>query len=298
MPFVPPLAEALARPGRVAIRFTDEAGDPARPVTLHAYRPAGHRPDSPVVIVQHGMGRNGDDYRDFWVEAADRHGLLIVAPTFSNEAYPGHALYNDGHVLDAEGAVRPAAARGYKVPARVFAALRAAGITTRAKAHNFGHSAGGQFLHRLLSTEPTDVFEAATVGNPGWYTLPTLDQPFAVGLGGIGVTESDLLRLLAFPMTILAGEQDTEMSEPSLPSHRAAAAQGPHRFARAQFYVEAGRAEASRRGVPFGWRLITVPRIGHDGAAMSRVAASLWFEGQMPPDEVLAEWALPKAGAL
>jgi poly(3-hydroxybutyrate) depolymerase len=298
MPFAPQLAQALAAPGRAAILFTDEAGDATRPVTLHTYRPVDYRPDGPVVIVQHGMGRNGDEYRDFWVEAADRHNLLIVAPTFSNEFFPGAELYNNGHVLDAQGTLRPDEQRGYRIPARVFAALREAGITSRPKAFIFGHSAGGQFLHRLLSTEPLDVFEAATIGNPGWYTLPTLDRRFPEGMGGIGATEANLLRLLAYPVTILAGEGDIETSGPSLPSQLEAIAQGPHRFARAKNYFEAGKAEAARRGAPFNWRLVTVAHIGHDGAAMSRVAASLWFEGRMPPESTLARWGQAKAGAL
>ena len=33
---------------------------------------------------------------------------------------------------------------------------------------------------------------------------------------------------------------------------------------------------------PFNWKLTVVPGIGHDGAAMSVVAASLWFEGRLP----------------
>ena len=51
-------------------------------------------PDRPVVIVQHGV-RNGDEYRDFWVPAADKHKLLIVALTFSNEIWPGVESYNN-----------------------------------------------------------------------------------------------------------------------------------------------------------------------------------------------------------
>jgi hypothetical protein len=169
---------------------------------------------------------------------------------------------------------------------------------TRQKALIFGHSAGGQFLHRLLSTEPSDVFEAAMVGNPGWFSLPDLGRPFPEGLGGIGAGEADLARLLAFPMTILSGEADVATSGPSLPSQPEAIAQGPHRFARALTYFEAGKAEAARRGLPFNWNRVTVPHIGHDGAAMSRVAASLWFEGRLPPDAVLAEWGQVSAGAL
>lgn len=291
------LAEALARPGRQSLPFTDTAGDASRPVVLHTYRAAGVTPDSPVVLVLHGMGRNGDEYRDFWIEAADRHGLLIVAPTFSDAAYPGPELYNNGHVLDAAGAVRPRAEWGYAVPGRVFAALREAGVTRRSQAHFFGHSAGGQFGHRMASTQDLSPFAAITVGNPGWYTLPTLEQRFPEGLGGIGLGEAELLALLAYPLLILAGEQDIETSGPSLPAQPAAIAQGPHRFARAHHYLAAGQAEAARRGVACNWRLVPVPHIGHDGAAMSRVTASLWFDQAMPDDTVLAAWG-DRAGAL
>ncbi|MFH5925750.1 alpha/beta hydrolase [Roseomonas xinghualingensis] len=298
MPFAQQLAEALAMPGRAAIVFADPAGDPERPVTLHAYRPANWQPDGQVVVVLHGMGRNGDEYRDFWIEAAERHQLLIVVPTFPAELFPGPECYNNGNVLAEDGSLAPAEWRGYRIPGRVVAALREAGLSTRPKVLIFGHSAGGQFLHRLLSTEPSDVFEAAMVGNPGWFSLPDLDRAFPEGLGGIGVSEAELARLLAFPMTILSGECDTETSGPSLPSQPEALAQGPHRFARALNYLERGREEAARRGLPFNWRRVTVPHIGHDGAAMSRVAASLWFEGRLPPDAVLAEWGGVGSGAL
>ncbi|MBP0444000.1 alpha/beta hydrolase [Roseomonas sp. SSH11] len=298
MPFAPQLAEAFSRPGRSAIEFEDPAGDPSRPVTLHAYRPASWHADGQLVLVMHGMGRNGDEYRDFWIEAAERHNLFIVAPTFPAHLFPTPETYNNGSVLGGDGALRPAEWRGYRIPARVVTAMRDAEIITRPKALIFGHSAGGQFLHRLLSTEPSSIFEAAMVGNPGWFSLPDLERPFPEGLGGIGVTEADLARLLAFPMTILSGEQDIETSGPSLPSQPEALAQGPHRFARALHYYEAGRAEAARRGLPFNWKRVTVPHIGHDGAAMSRAAASLWFEGQLPPEPLLAEWGRKGQGAL
>ncbi|OYW32638.1 MAG: alpha/beta hydrolase [Rhizobiales bacterium 12-66-7] len=276
-----PLAQAFSATGRSAIPWADAACDLERPLTLHGYRPAGHRPENPVVIVQHGMLRNGDDYRDFWIPAAEKHGLLIIAPTFGKAGWPEAEHYNNGLVLDDLGQPRPRESWAYGIPARVFAALRAAGVTTRPRAHLFGHSAGGQFGHRLMSTQPHDWLEAATIGNPGWYTLPTLDRAFPEGLGGIGLAEADLLRLLAFPMTILAGDQDTETNAASLPSSPAALAQGPHRFARAHNYLAQGRAAAARRGVACNWRLVPVAGIGHDGRAMSAVAAALWFEGRL-----------------
>lgn len=274
------ISKVLSVPGRHAVPYTDLAGD-GRPLILQTYRPPGYTPDCPVVIVQHGVLRNGDDYRDFWMPAADKHQLLIVAVTFSNEDWPGVESYNNGDAFDSSGAVRDADAWSYASIARVFADLRAAGITTRDSLYLFGHSAGGQFVHRLMSSQSHEFIGHAAVGNPGWYTLPTLDLPYPEGLGGVNLTEEHLLHLLAYPLLVLAGDQDTDVSDPNLPSEPAALRQGVHRFARAHHYFEAGRQEAARRNVPFGWTLQVCPGIGHDGRAMSAICASLWFEGQM-----------------
>jgi hypothetical protein len=50
------------------------------------FRPQAHNPDKPVVVVQHGMSRNGAEYCEAWLPAAGQHGLPIVAITFPREA--------------------------------------------------------------------------------------------------------------------------------------------------------------------------------------------------------------------
>lgn len=276
------IARALAAPGRAALPLVDPAHGADRPFVLNAYRGAGYAPDRPVVFVMHGMKRNGDEYRDFWIEAADRHGLLIVAPTFDGEGHEGAGPYNNGAVLDAEGKAAPPASWTYQVPARLFDALRRGGVTRRRQAFLFGHSAGAQFGHRMGALTDRSPFAAIAVGNAGWYTLPTLDRPFPEGLGGLGLADSDLEAWLACPLLILAGDADVETASPSLPSNPEAVSQGPHRFARAHNFLAFARAEAARRGVPCHWRIEVVPGIGHDGDAMGKVCAALWFEGRMP----------------
>ncbi|SFC07854.1 hypothetical protein SAMN05216344_108132 [Polaromonas sp. OV174] len=284
------ISHALSGTGRNAIVYHDSE-NPQHPLTLQTYRPEGYTPDRPVVVVQHGVLRNGDDYRDFWIDAADKHKVLIVAPTFGNEDWPGVESYNNGRIHDESGLLRPTASWTYAICARVFADLRAAGITSREQAYLFGHSAGGQFVHRLLSSQPHSPWARVAAGNPGWYTLPTLAQPYPEGLGGVALSEAHLLRLLAYPLTLLAGDQDTETNDPHLPSEPAALRQGPQRFARARHYFEAGKREAASRGVPFGWTLQVCPGIGHDGSAMSAICASLWFEGRMPDADAMARLA-------
>jgi hypothetical protein len=113
------LAASLAGTGRASLPYTDPF-TPDRALMLECYRAPSHTPDRPVVLVQHGMGRNGDEYCEAWVEAADRHGLLIVATTFPNESWPGSRPYNDGHVLEEDGTVRPREAWSHAIPGRVF----------------------------------------------------------------------------------------------------------------------------------------------------------------------------------
>ena len=81
--------------------------NPDRPLVLECFRPKTQTPDKPVVIVQHGASRNGAEYCEAWLPAAERHGLLIVAITFSKETWPDAVTYNNGHVLDEDGGLRP-----------------------------------------------------------------------------------------------------------------------------------------------------------------------------------------------
>lgn len=272
------LTQALPPGGSASIPYVDPF-NPDRPLVLECHRPATHTPDKPVVIVQHGMTRNGNEYRDAWVPAADRHGLLIVAITFG-EPWRGSGPYNNGHVQVDDGTVRPREAWSFAIPSRVFALLRAAEVTTRDTTYLWGHSAGSQFVHRLLATQPHGMFEAVGAANAGWYSEPTLDRAYPEGLGGIGLTRDDVVRYLAYKLIIFAGDRDIETGDDNLPKHAAAMQQGPHRFARAHYFLERGRAEAATLGVPCNWRIIVVPGVGHAGMRMSTFAAAHWFDSE------------------
>ena len=296
------LRDAVLRVGRHAVEYGNgvATGTPdARTITLHTYRPAHATAQSPVVLVQHGVMRNGDDYRDFWIPAAEEHGLVIIAPTFSDAQWPDVVSYNNGNLLattdraalaDTAPTTAPEA-WSYTVVTRLVDDLKAAGVLADQPLYLFGHSAGGQFVHRLLSVLTPGVFTQVAAGNPGWYTLPLLDLPFPEGLSGTPADADSLARLFSAPLTILAGDQDTETADPHLPSEPAALRQGPHRYARALNYFATAQAEAARRGLPFAWQLHTIAGIGHDGEAMSAVCAHLWFHHRLPDAAQLAALA-------
>ncbi|MEN5277664.1 alpha/beta hydrolase [Brucella sp. TWI432] len=272
--------------GKSVLPFLDRF-HPDRPLEVNFYRPSHYKPDGPVVIVQHGMLRNGDEYRDFWIPAAEKHGLLIAAPTFSDASFPMAESYNNGLILRKDGTVRDQSEWLYGVPARVFTALQASGATNRETAFLYGHSAGGQFAHRLLATQPSHPFGAVIAANPGWYTLPDMDRKFPEGMGGICLSDDQLARWFAYPMHIFAGDQDIAEDDPNLPSQPEALAQGASRFKRAHFIYSFAKMHAQKLGLPFNWKLIDIEGVGHDGAAMSRAAASFWFEGRIPSADEL-----------
>ncbi|MBV9537368.1 MAG: alpha/beta hydrolase [Acidisphaera sp.] len=243
---------------------------PDHPLTLRSARPRSCDATSPVLFVHHGMKRNGADYRDYWLKLVDEAGLLAVVPEFSEAAFPGSQWYNYGNRTDDRHRQNPRAQWTYGIDGRLFAALRAAGVTQRDSYAAWGHSAGGQFVHRMVSLGFTERLALAVSANAGTYAMPTQDIDFPYGLGG---TDADLPALLRFRLMVMAGTADTDTTASDFPKGAHAMAQGPTRYARAHAYLDAGRRQAASLGVPFGWAITDVPDVGHDGERMSQAAA-------------------------
>jgi len=88
--------------GRSAFTLADPRPAPRRTVTVHAYRPERAIADAPVLLVMHGVKRNGEEYRDQWVETAERHGVIVAVPEFSVAQYAHPHEYNYGGMVAAE----------------------------------------------------------------------------------------------------------------------------------------------------------------------------------------------------
>jgi hypothetical protein len=86
---------------------------------------------------------------------------------------------------------------------RLFEALLAQGLTTRQRYGLFGHSAGGQFVHRMLSFGFRDRVAIAVSANAGTYAMPDLATSWPFGLGQTDVDTDALRALLGFPITVM-----------------------------------------------------------------------------------------------
>ena len=288
---------ALLRPGSGTFTVrTGPAG--AREVDVYYYRPRALRQHAPVLIVLPGAGRNAWDYRDYWIDAAERSGVLVLSPGYPESRYPRFWNYNlAGMIDDVEIDQQAKALARYRIVAdrqqwlfddmdRIFEhAVRATGLKTP-RYDLFGHSAGGQFLHRFALFAGADTrADRILASNSGWYTVPGDDARFPYGLVDAPIDDRQLASAFARRLVVfLGGADNADETRGDLVHSAETDRQGLHRLARGKhFHAQATRLAASRH-VRFDWTLVVVPGIGHDPRAMSQAAADYLYPAATPAE--------------
>lgn len=317
-----------------------------RRITVHYHKPESFHRASQVMLVIPGAGRNGDDYRDAWVDASEKYGVLILSPSYPEEFYPEFWSYNlagmtrevtldlrfvietrpDEWILDdvrqelqstigMHDLVGQSAAHQLiyqlvlfskagmlenvdvlgtsSVPStnpdewifddfdRIFEIVKAE-LGMEADDYDlFGHSAGGQILHRLALFHPNSRADRILAANSGWYTLPTVEQEFPYGLKGTGLDEHQLEAAFKTHLVVFLGEDDdADETRGSVRRTPEADRQGAHRLARGRFFFTEARKAADALDADFDWQLEIVPGVGHDYERMSEAAAEYLYGTQ------------------
>lgn len=269
-------AEDVATPAKIESFYSVVViGETAKPVTIWYYAPSLASAYSPVLFIMHGMERKPRLYLEPWVPYAKREGVYLVAPEFSREHFAGSRNYNLGGIRPGRAAESPPGETTYGAIEKIFDEfVKATG--SRSKTYwIYGHSAGAQFVHRMILLTPAIRLNLAIAANAGWYTIPSFQQTFPYGLSGSGATVDGLRHALKKKLIVFLGEEDRDPQHPSLNRSQGAMKQGEHRFARGETFYQTAKIEAERLGAEFGWELKTVHGAGHDNAAMARAAAAL-----------------------
>ena len=295
------LSALASHRGRGFFKVQGGPGHSDQALRVYFYVPKDFTPDSQVVLVIPGAGRNADRYRDTWIDAADRKHLLILSPEYPKSAY-GFEDYHLCGVLSgsnlADTVVRRKGSNHAFLDEDRFrydlvtqrerwifgdfdriVAIATRALRSRQKGYDvFGHSAGGHILHRLALFGGSSQAARILAANPSFYTLPDLRTRYPFGLAGTGLGKEDLRRAFARRLVVFLGEFDNA-SETGGTFLRSTSAdkQGLHRLARGRFFFEQARATAARLGYDFNWQLHVVPKVGHDQSRMGRAAASYLF---------------------
>jgi predicted esterase len=271
-------ADVDIAPGAGSFSFVDAQGDASKTMAVYTYLPKGSVARSArIVFVMHGVGKNARGSRDAWIEPAERHGLLIIAPRFDREQWSGGA-YSYSSVLTADGKPRDVSLWSYSVIEHLFDAVKTATGNPAASYFLYGHSEGGQFVHRLVLLLPDARYSRAVAANAGWYMMPAFDTRYPHGIGNAPVTRESLGKSLGRDVVIMLGELDRDPGHPQLSRTRQAMAQGANRYERGETFFKEGRRLAAELGVPFAWRVQGVPGAAHENSKMSRAASAVLME--------------------
>lgn len=256
-------------------RFEFQHADKTVPVWY--YFPENAHEDASILIVMHGVNRDANRYRDEWTPYARKYGFILVAPEFSEAAFPGGNSYSVGGTTDGKGNPRPHEQWSFSYIEPIFDAVKAATGNHSERYYMFGHSAGAQFVHRFLYFVPDARVAKAVAANAGWWTMPDPAIDFPYGLRGSAVDEAALKNMLQRPLVVLLGTADTDPEDVHLRRTAGALAEGPNRLARGHTFYEAGKREAEALGVTLGWQLDTAPGVAHSDSGMAAFAVEWLF---------------------
>lgn len=268
-------------------------------IFVHYYRPRGFGPNSPILLVIPGAGRDANEYRDAWIDAADDAKVFVAALGYPEADYD-FAAYQFGGVvknLQIHGSADEFSVWRLRDEDivfdinnnpdewifadfdRIFEFIAGAVRSSRTRYDIFGHSAGGQILHRLALFHPHNRADRIVAANSGFYTLPDLTVPMPFGLQGTSATPKTLKSAFANRLIVHLGEKDDENETRGIHLRTPTAdKQGIGRFARGKFFYRAAQEGASAMSVLLNWNLSVVPGVGHDFRAMSLAAASLLYQ--------------------
>lgn len=264
-----------------------------RCIEIYYHVPQGVSSDSPVVIVVPGAGRNGWDYRDAWVEASEKYDVVVLSPSFSEEHYPRFWSYNlGGMISDVEISGSPRRISDYKInlnpEAWIFSDLDRIFHGTKkqlglhaSRYDAFGHSAGGQFLHRMAIFHVENKARRIIAANSGWYTVPVLDDRFPYGLEGSSATRESIVHAFKAPLVVYLGElDDKNETRGDLASSPEIDVQGPGRIERGRYFYSQSLKTAESIGAKVEWEMVVVPGVGHDYRRMSKAASEYLYDAE------------------
>lgn len=261
--------------GSESIRISVPFGDDRFSMHVFYYIPKDYRADTPIVFIMHGLGRNAADYRDAWRKSTQDYNLLILAPEFTRDDFPKSRSYNLGNVFAENGSLNPSPEWSFSAIDHIFKSVVDKIGSSCSRYNIYGHSAGAQFVHRMILLSTNLKVDTAIAANAGWYTLPDLNEDWPYGLKGTLVNENRLRGAFHHKLFLLLGSEDNDPSHKHLRRTKEANAQGPHRLARGSHFFTMARQAATQLDTPNKWELEIVDGAGHSNRKMSRAAARL-----------------------
>lgn len=275
---------SLISQGAGSFKYQNENLNMGRSITVYSYLPTKYNDNSAILFVMHGNSRTAEKYRNAWIDIAEQHNALLLVPHFSREnGFPEDDQYNMGNMFVMDSlenllSPNPESEWSYSLISPIFEYVIEKMKNKSTGFLIYGHSAGSQFLHRLIFFKSETKIQKAVCANAGWYTMPDLDQIFPYGLKETQCTEANLKKIFAKKVTILLGDQDTDVNHKSLRRTPEAMKQGAHRFQRGHNFYQSCQQKATELGVELNWDIQIVPGVAHSNSKMAPAASEVLFK--------------------
>lgn len=257
-----------------------------KPINLWYYIPTnGNIKKMRILFSMHGAERSGRTQRGVWRNLAEEYGFIVLCPEFLHKnGYPENGYQFGGVSVEKFGhEMQPDSLWTYKWIECLFDWFKAKTGNTARYYDMFGHSAGGQWVHRYLLATPESRCRRAVAANPGNYAWPDIDGirtpegelcqhywwPFSIN--GTPFANEDCLRtFFKRDLTILVGTLDTEAQykEEDTPANGWQRVQGISRYKRAFNFWEECKKVAEEKGMEFNIKVRDVPGAWHNSGRM------------------------------
>ena len=255
---------------------------PQKPINVFYHIPSGERQNMPIVMVFHGDERNAIDYRNIWVKASDQYGFMVFTPEFTIADFPSGSSYIIGNVYQDGNFPTPQTLNKetiwtFSIIEPLFDFIKTNSGSNALTYDLFGHSGGGQFVHRFVLLKPNARYNKAIAANSGWYTVPDGVANFPYGIMNSPITSIQPQNYFGRQLYITVGELDNYGSDSSLRHNTASDLQGLNRLDRAHYFFSNSQSYAQKMNSEFNWQFRVVPNSGHDATKMSNDAVPILF---------------------
>jgi len=265
-------------------------------------KPKNFSRKSKILLVIPGAGRNADDYRDSWIETSEKHSVLIISPSYIEKDYDYAAYHLGGLVKDLdlrkgvkfikgtnkveldENVVKfnlnPDSSQWiYHDFDRLFELVSQELGSSQKSYDVFGHSAGGQILHRFALFAPNSKANRILASNAGSYTLTEFNTAYPFGIKDLWINTKNLKRSFKKHLVIFLGELDNAdetggllLRSPTVDK------QGTHRLSRGKHFYKKSQDLAKIKQLKFNWDLQIISGVGHNQRKMAKAAALYLYE--------------------
>ena len=230
--------------------------------------PSGYSAKSKFITTMCGIDRAASNIATFWVPFANSNNYVVAAPEFNSTDWSSDA-YILGNMFTGSsgtGNLNPQSKWSFNIVEQIHHELYQACGLIDSTYELWGHSAGGQFVHRLAFFLPDNLISRYIAGNSGWYTCPDLTVIFPWGVQNsyLNFSQSNLVNFTNENLIIMRGTGDT-LQNFALNTDPLSNAQGLNRYTRAGYFYNIGKHVNNS----LKWQLIDVLNVGHDDQKMS-----------------------------